>query len=96
MHCRRELLVLRITGFDPLRRFAAAQQDIRNGGQSGRSADADGTAAPDPNLPSGEIRATQFMEYALRYLVDLQPERCDDWRPEHNVVGKHPSELFGA
>jgi hypothetical protein len=43
-----------------------------------------------------EIRIAQFIEYALMYSVDLQPERCDDWRPESNVVGKHPPEFFGA
>src|SRR6266852_3415155 len=38
-----------------------------------------------------DIRISQFMEYALRYSVDLQPERCDDWRPESNIgcEGKH-------
>jgi len=43
-----------------------------------------------------QLRLAGFMEYALRYSVDLQPERFGDWSPQSNVVGKHPSELFWA
>jgi hypothetical protein len=37
-----------MTGYGPQRRFAAVQRDACNGGTSGRSADAAGTAAPRP------------------------------------------------
>jgi putative tryptophan/tyrosine transport system substrate-binding protein len=41
-------VAVRESPLGPNRRFAAAQQDVRNGGQTGRSADGAGTAVPDP------------------------------------------------
>ena len=42
------------------------------------------------------VRVSEFMEYALRHSVDLQPERFDDWRPEYNIGCEGPSEFFGV
>jgi hypothetical protein len=39
---------VRETGYGPHWLFAAMQEDARNGSRSGRSADAAGTALPDP------------------------------------------------
>jgi hypothetical protein len=62
-----------------------------------RSDEVGGTAHFDPNRSTSYWRSPIAI-YGIcpHVLVDLQPERCDDWRPESNVVGKHPSEFFGA
>jgi hypothetical protein len=49
---------VRPAGPGPDRRFAAVQRQVRNGGQTGRSADGARTGAFDPNLtlPTGNCR----------------------------------------
>jgi hypothetical protein len=46
------LFAVRGAAYGPLRRFAAVPHNARNGGRRRHSADAAGTATPDPERPS--------------------------------------------
>jgi hypothetical protein len=55
-------------GIGPRRPFAAMQHDVGNGGQTGRSADAACTAAPDPNPAFGGGHAlTQYQSLGRKH-----------------------------